>query len=329
MELRGDNTQTMIPPSVHPNGKQLSFTAFNLKANKVDYDELVRAVNLLAACAEIAQRWQEGLRHDLVRAFSGFARKQGLDTDLVWQIVQCICKITSDREEQDRLNTVRSTFSKPIDDLIGYMGLVECLGQSTAKRIADRITTHSGKPTQFEIIHTEVEDGGIVNFGQFSDKVNVTEAKMGSAFAHWLTKKAVMFFQKKQWMIWNGCYWEVDQRSIITKLAYQFVTEAKEALFDCGKYSGLSNLSQFESLSNSKILLGLLRPDCAVSATDFDTDPLLLASSVNWIDLRLETPWDPTQKSLSARHSQLNKIKRQIVRLSYNFSTMYLKVIRN
>ena len=201
VELRGDKAQTMIPPSVHPNGNQLSFTAFNQKADKVDYDELLKSVNFLAACAEIAQRWQEGLRHDLVMAFSGFARKQDLNANLVMQIVQRICKITNDPEEQDRLNTVRTTFSKPIDDLIGYKGLVECLGQSTAKRIADRITKYSGQPEQFEIVNSEIEDGDIVNFGQFSDKVNVTEAKMGSAFAQWLNKKAVYVFQKKQWMI--------------------------------------------------------------------------------------------------------------------------------
>ena len=285
VELRGDGAQTMIPPSVHPNGNKLSFTALNEAANAVEYADLLKAVNLLAACSEIAQSWQEGLRHDLAMAFSGLARKQDLNANLVMQIVQRICQINDDTEEKDRLNTVRSTFSKPIDDLIGYKGLVECLGHSAAKRIADRIAAYSEKPKHFEIVNSKIEGGNIINFGQFSDKANVTKAKMGSTLSQWFIGRAVYVFEKKQWMIWNGCYWEADQRSIITKLAYQFVTEAKEALFDRGKFSDLSNLSQFESLNRLENIARFASTDCSVSATEFDTDPLLLASSSSWIDL--------------------------------------------
>ena len=52
VELRGDRTQTMIPPSFHPNGEQLSFTAFNPNAAAVHYDYLLRHVSFLAACTE-------------------------------------------------------------------------------------------------------------------------------------------------------------------------------------------------------------------------------------------------------------------------------------
>ena len=302
VELRGDGAQTMIPPSIHPNGNKLSFTMLSEAANSVDYAEMLKAVNLLAACSEIAQSWQDGIRHDLAMAFSGLARKQALNANLVMQIVQRICQINNDLEEHDRLNTVRSTFSKPMDDLIGYKGLVACLGQSAAKRIADRIAAYSGKPTHLETVKGQVSGSGsasgIINFGQFSDKPNVTEAKMGSALAQWLIGRAVYVFEKKQWMIWNGCYWEADQRSIITKLAYQFVTEAKEALFDRGKFSDLSNLSQFESLNRLENIARFASTDCSVSATEFDTDPLLLAASSSWIDLGSGSSMAPNPKKL-------------------------------
>ena len=309
VELRGDGAQTMIPPSVHPNGNKLSFTALNEAANAVEYADLLKAVNLLAACSEIAQSWQEGLRHDLAMAFSGLARKQDLNANLVMQIVQRICQINNDPEEKDRLNTVRSTFSKPMDDLIGYKGLVECLGHSAAKRIADRIAAYSEKPRHFEIVNSKIDGGNIINFGQFSDKTNVTEAKMGSTLSQWFIGRAVYVFEKKQWMIWNGCYWESDQRSIITKLAYQFVTEAKEALFDRGKFSDLSNLSQFESLNRLENIARFASTDCSVSATEFDTDPLLLASSSSWIDLGSGSSMAPNpkklvSKALAVKHDQ-------------------------
>tara|TARA_B100001027_G_C16237993_1_gene317937 strand:- start:163 stop:891 length:729 start_codon:yes stop_codon:yes gene_type:complete len=98
VKLRGDGSQTMIPPSVHPNGIQLAFTAVNEKASLVAYDELLKAVNLLAACSEIAQNWHEGCRHELALSFSGLARKHGLEPNLIVQIVQRICQIANDPE---------------------------------------------------------------------------------------------------------------------------------------------------------------------------------------------------------------------------------------
>ena len=83
VELSGDGPQTMIPPLVHPNGSQLTFKVLNEAAASVEYDALLQAVNLLTAGAKIAQNWQIGMRHDLALAFSGLARKQGLNFTLV------------------------------------------------------------------------------------------------------------------------------------------------------------------------------------------------------------------------------------------------------
>lgn len=286
VELRGDGSQTMMPPSVHPNGVKISFTALNGDADPVQYDELLKAVDLLAACSEIAKNWQEGCRHELALSFSGFARKHDLAPNYIMQIVQRICQIAHDPEVEDRLNAVRSTFARPLERVIGFSGLLECLGEATAKRIADRFAAHSGKTIQgTDLATTQPKIDGVVNYGQFSDKANVTEAKMGTAFAEWLDGKAVYVFEKKQWMIWNGCYWEADQRSLITRLAYQFVTDAKSALVDIGKYSDLSNLSQFESINKLENIAKFATTDRSVSASDFDTDPFLLAASDMWIDL--------------------------------------------
>ena len=280
VELRGDGSQTMIPPSVRPNGITLSFTAVNGDADPVHYDELLKAVNLLAACSEIAQNWQEGCRHELALSFSSFARKHSLEPNFIMQIVQRICQIANDPAVEDRLNAVRSTFARPLETVIGFSGLSDCLGEATAKRIADRFSAHSGKIIQgTDLATTQPKIDGVVNYGQFSDKANVTEAKMGTEFAEWLDSKAVYVFEKKQWMIWNGSFWEADQRSLITRLAYQFVTEAKAALVDIGKYSDLSNLSQFESINRLENIAKFATTDRSVSASEFDTDPYLLAAS--------------------------------------------------
>lgn len=307
VELRGDGSQTMMPPSVHPNGVKISFTALNVDADPVQYDDLLKAVDLLAACSEIAQNWQEGCRHELALSFSGFARKHDLASNFIMQIVQRICQIAHDPEVEDRLNAVRSTFARPLESVMGFSGLVECLGEATSKRIADRFAAHSGKTIQgSDLATTQPKIDGVVNYGQFSDKANVTEAKMGTAFAEWLDGKAVYVFEKKLWMIWNGCYWEADHRSLITRLAYQFVTEAKAALVDIGKYSDLSNLSQFESINKLENIAKFATTDRSVSASDFDTDPFLLAASDMWIDLTNGKAFAPTPSKLVSKALSVN-----------------------
>ena len=49
VELRGDGAQTMIPPSIHPNGESSNFTEFNPDALEFEYSELLKAVSFLGA----------------------------------------------------------------------------------------------------------------------------------------------------------------------------------------------------------------------------------------------------------------------------------------
>ena len=308
VELRGDGSQTMIPPSMHPNGSLLIFTAFNGEEAKVKYDALLRSVSMLAACSEIAQNWREGHRHDLALAFAGLCLKQGVEHNLITQIVQRICDINGDLDVDDRLNAIRTSYAQPADSLLGYNGLVDCLGQPKAKRIADRIATYSGKEFSTNIAVMEPIEGDLVNFGQFSDRSNVTEAKVGTVFSRWLDGKGVYVVEKKQWMIWNGNYWEADQCAYIKKLAYDFVQEAKAALVDLKSFTDATNLLSFESVRRLENISKFAAMTRTVSASEFDTDPFVLATKDKWIDLKTGQPSNPNpdvlvSKALSVGYS--------------------------
>ena len=301
IELRGDGSQTMIPPSVHPCGSPLAFVSFHEEVSEVQYDDLLKSVNLLAACSEVAQNWGDGHRHSLALAFSGLCLKEGIEPNLIMHIVQRICEITGDHEVDDRLNAIRTSYAKPADSLLGYKGLLDCLGQEKAKRIADRIAAYTGRELSSDIVPMEPIKGDLVNFGQFSDRSNVTEARMGIAFGQWLKGKAVYVVEKKQWMIWNGNHWKTDQCALITKLAYQFITEAKAALFEGGNFTEASNLSSFESLNRLENISKFAATDCSVSALDFDTDHFLLATLNSWIDLKTGQPSVPNPEVLVSK----------------------------
>ncbi|MAB64257.1 MAG: hypothetical protein CMG98_09370, partial [Marinovum sp.] len=136
VELRGDGSQTMIPPSIHPDGSRLNFTDINQDAPEVEYADLLKSVSLLAACSEVAQLWVSGRRHELALSFSGLCLKQNVNPQLLINIIQRICQTTGDRDEQDRMNCVRTSVGKPHDELRGFNGLVDCIGKAAADRIA-------------------------------------------------------------------------------------------------------------------------------------------------------------------------------------------------
>jgi putative DNA primase/helicase len=263
---------------------------------------------MLAACSEIAQNWREGHRHDLALAFAGLCLKQDVEHNLVTQIVQRICDINGDLEVDDRLNAIRTSYAQPTDSLLGYNGLVDCLDQSKAKRIADRIAAYSGKEFSTDITVMEPIEGDLVNFGQFSDRSNVTEAKVGTVFSRWLDGKGVYVVEKKQWMIWNGNYWEADQCAYIKKLAYDFVQEAKAALVDLKSFTDATNLLSFESVKRLENISKFAAMTRTVSASEFDTDPFVLATKDKWIDLKTGQPSNPNpdvlvSKALSVGYS--------------------------
>jgi putative DNA primase/helicase len=243
-------------------------------------------VNLLAACAEVAQWWTSGVRHSLALAFAGICKKEGLEPNLVIQIIIRICSLTNDFEGKDRINAIKSTFSKPTTQAQGYKGLVSIVGSEVADRISTRLRAFCGYFSETNVSSTPLHDGTIIDGASFVDCSELTEARVGAALSTWMEGKAVFVCDTKQWMIWNGLYWQFDQKNLILQLAYQFINEVKADLMQQGKYSDANNMRAFESrrkLENIVLLASITR---AVVKADFDTDPFMVAANNLWIDLK-------------------------------------------
>tara|TARA_B110000003_G_scaffold247967_1_gene259375 strand:- start:392 stop:2545 length:2154 start_codon:yes stop_codon:yes gene_type:complete len=300
VELRGDGSQTMIPPSIHPDGDSLVFKDLNPDAADIEYSDLLRLVSFLAACAEITQLWSDGRRHELALSFSGLCLKQGVDAQLLVNIIQRICETTGDMDEQDRMNCAKTSVGKPNNEIRGYHGLVDCIGKTAADRISERVANYCGQEVKSLSL---VNDGKVevINFKRFTDGTNVTEAKLGETFGQWLDGRAVFAVQTKGWLIWNGSYWQFDECAFMNKLAFQFISEAKQALFDTSNHSAAGNLSSFESLNRLENLCKLASTDRAVSLSSFDTDPMLLAAPNQWVNLESGLAYDPDPSVLVSK----------------------------
>ena len=300
LELRGDNVQTMIPPSIHPSGKLLTFNKVNEAARDVEYEELKRCASLLSACAEITQHWLPGKRHNLVLSFAGLCLKLGLDPQLMMNIIQRICRFAQDHDEEDRLNCVRTSASKPINKISGYVELSKLIGDEAAQRISDRVMGYC--PNVINTFESSGErDASTLRLERFSDSSNVTEAKLGETFARWLDEKAVYATEGKQWFIWNGNAWKPDECGLIIKLAYKFICQAKEFLFENQLNSAVANLTAYESLNRLDNLCRIAATDRATTLNAFDNDQMLLGTPNKLINLRNGEVHDPDPSKLISK----------------------------
>lgn len=306
VELRGDGSQTMIPPSIHPEGHELRYSLINENAATVEYDELLKAVAFLAAASEVMQNWKVGQRHDLALAFSGLCAKEGVKPNLTMHLVQRICQSTNDSEYDDRAKAVRTSFHKVDSCLSGFSKLQNLLGYNTAKRIADRVRQYCGTTDATELTAIERHDVQVMDLGQFTDRDNFTEAKMGIELSNWLYGKALYAIELKKWMIWNDHYWELDQSNKIQNLAYGFVQDVKSTLVEHNRYSESRSISAYESVNKLHNICSFASNRLAVSTTEFDVDPMILATGTNWVNLETGLSHPPNPDFLISKATAVN-----------------------
>ena len=129
---------------------------------------------------------------------------------------------------------------------------------------------------------------------------------MGIQLAEWLKDKAVYVIEQKQWMIWNGCFWEADLCNSIQNLAYQFVQDVKLTLSEKGSIYDARELSSFESLNRLQNISAFASTRLSISASLFDADPMILATRTDWVNLETGTAHAPDPKILISKASDVN-----------------------
>ena len=110
VELRSVG-QTMLPPSIHPTGEQLSWDEAEGAPATVTGELLSSAVRELAAAALIVRCYPKvGDRHGLALPLAGFLlRRQGWDEARVTKFVTAVATAAGDDEIKDRQNAVETT----------------------------------------------------------------------------------------------------------------------------------------------------------------------------------------------------------------------------
>jgi len=111
-ELRTNGQQTLIPPSIHPNGSLLRWESVG-EPSSVDGEVLRNAVSRVAAGALLKKHWPgEGHRHDAANALAGMLLRAGWKEDGVAEFVEGVAEAAGDEESRQRVQSVVSTAKK-------------------------------------------------------------------------------------------------------------------------------------------------------------------------------------------------------------------------
>jgi hypothetical protein len=115
LELRaGSGQQTIVPPSIHPKGEQLTWeesaSISGATPSLVTGEAITQAMRELAAATLTVRHYpQAGSRHEFALALSGFLLNQDWDVTRVSHFVEVMAKVAGDEEWQDRVTCVETT----------------------------------------------------------------------------------------------------------------------------------------------------------------------------------------------------------------------------
>ena len=110
LELRADGTQSVVPPSTHPSGEFYAWVR-ERRPHTLEYQALLRMLNLVAAGAVLVPYWREGARHHIALALAGAALSSGYTVEEVAGLIIAIAEAAGDPEARDRALAVRSSAS--------------------------------------------------------------------------------------------------------------------------------------------------------------------------------------------------------------------------
>ena len=108
VELRGQRGQTVIPPSVHPEGERLEWASCGAPA-RVCLGELRRDVGRLAAAAVLVRYYPERNRHEFTLAMAGLLLRHRFEEQKVLELLLAVAEaVGADASRSEDLAHIRN-----------------------------------------------------------------------------------------------------------------------------------------------------------------------------------------------------------------------------
>jgi putative DNA primase/helicase len=262
IELRGTGGQTMIPPSIHPNGDKLEWSPCEGSSKPIAFNDLLRLVNLIAAGCLVMQEYGEGNRHFISLGFAGLLRKAGVVQDQCKLVIKAIAAWNND--DEDRLTNVTSTYRKDINSVAGYKILEGHLGQNELVKICGWLgVSDEVSPLDGEVLDPQDTPQCI----QAITSETVSEAVLANNFSREIRTEHCFVPQDRQWRYWDRTRWKTDDRRMFAASFMEFINTQKAK---CNDRYLEDELRKFETAYRAESVAKLSQAHCAVEAEKFD-----------------------------------------------------------
>jgi len=141
LEIRGNGGQTLVSPSMHPEGEPYEWEG-PFEPAAVHGDELERSAKQLAAAALLVRHWpkEAGSRHDIANAFSGALLRANWSEAEVCDFIGRIARAAGDEEVDDRIRAAEETARtlERGEEATGKPTLARLIGDEVVRRCAFR-----------------------------------------------------------------------------------------------------------------------------------------------------------------------------------------------
>lgn len=281
IELRGSGGQTMLPPSVHPDGDVLEFDIVDPSSPNQEWNELELLCRLIAAGALLAREWHEGSRHSLALGFAGLCKASDIPKPQVESVIDVICELNGDLEKHDRINCVNTTYVS--SNVSGYSALKELLPSIILEKIANWIPSRGHNSLRTSSYPVDVTDTLF--------QADLTDARVAQSFVQSIEDRVVYIPELSQWYLWKSDRWVKDSTGEVVHLFHDFVT------FSRMQNPALHTLKTYESLSKAKAAIELSQHPLSRSLKLFDKNDFILGCRNGALDLKEKRlhPHSPSQ----------------------------------
>jgi putative DNA primase/helicase len=283
VELRGNGGQTMVPPSIHPDGQHLAYAELCDEAPFQDYDRLYKQVHLIGAASLLLRNWSKGSRHHLSLWLAGLSQSIGMTLGDTCKFVELLCAAAADEEMEDRLGNVKRTFGRTSSLNAGFSGLEELLGKATATKITDWLRQGYGLvPARMPLA---ANNNALMSVDVITRPEHVTEATLARVLSARLHDKARYCSQDKYWYLWDSLRWKKDEQNQISLMVETFVRELAKHLIEQGETDSAKRVMGFLSLQKLTNLEKLAQREVPIKLIHFDTQQMQFCVRNGVVDL--------------------------------------------
>jgi hypothetical protein len=137
LEVRSTGRQTVVPPSVHEDGGQLTWESWG-QPTVLAADQLLAAAGTVAAAALLARHWPgEGGRQDAALALAGGLLRAGWAVETSERFLEAVATAAGDEEVRMRIDTVARTKEKIDTDepATGWPALGQLVSEPVVRQV--------------------------------------------------------------------------------------------------------------------------------------------------------------------------------------------------